>query len=96
MSEKTNEQKQVGYLKALKRAYAWKILEEEFMDRVKDIESEVLNNFTPEYNDKVYSKNDLLKVERKLLQQFIYLPDNLIKALDIIEEDDKENEEDAI
>lgn len=96
MSEKTNEQKQVGYLKALKRAYAWKILEEELIDRLKDIESEVLNNFTPDYNDKVYSKNDLLKVERKLLEQFINLPDNLIEALDIIEEDEQENGEDTI
>ena len=77
--------KEVGYLKALKRAYAWKILEEEFMWRIKELENEIFNDFTPWNNDKLYSKNDLKKLERLLLKQFIDLPDNLISAMDIIE-----------
>ena len=82
-----SENKEIGYLKALKRAYAWKILEEELMWRIKELENEIFNDFTPNNNDKLYSKNDLKKLERQLLKQFIDLPDNLISAMDIIEEE---------
>ena len=95
MSEKTTEQKQIGYLKSLKRAYAWKLLEEQLQLNIKDLEYEILNNFSSENNDKRYSKNDLLKIERKIWEQFIELPDVLIWALDIIEEDWQENVEDT-
>ena len=77
--------KEIGYLKALKRAYAWKVLEEELMERVKDLENEIFNDFTPDNNKQIYSKNDIKKLERLLLKQFIDLPDNLISAMDIIE-----------
>ena len=79
--------KEIGYLKTLKRAYAWKVLEEELMWRVQDLENEIFNDFTPWNNDKLYSKNDLKKLERQLLKQFIELPDNLISAMEIIEEE---------
>lgn len=82
--------KEIGYLKSLKRAYAWKILEEELMWRVKELENEIFNDFTPENNNKVYSKNDIKKVERLLLKQFIDLPETLISAMDIIEVDEQE------
>lgn len=84
--------KEVGYLKALKRAYARKVLEEELMWRVKDLEYEIFNDFTPSNNDKLYSKNDLKKLERQLLRQFIDLPDNLISAMEIIEERQEEEQ----
>lgn len=79
-----SENKKVWYLKALKRAYAWKILEEEFMERISEIENVVLENFKTS-NELKFTENDLLKVERKLLKQFIELPDNLLNALEIIE-----------
>lgn len=84
--------KEIGYLKALKRAYAWKILEEELMWRVKELEKEIFNDFTAENNTKVYSKSDIKKLERLLLKQFIELPDNLINAMEIIEVDDEKEE----
>lgn len=90
-NEKSTEEKQVGYLKALKRAYAWKILEEQLNLRISDIEHEVLNQFNWEDNEKVYTKNDLLKAERKLLTLFLELPDNLMNALEIIEAKEEDN-----
>ena len=90
--EKTTEEKQVGYLKALKRAYSWKILEEQLNIRISDIEHELLEQFDPDYNEQLYTKNDLRKVERKLLKDFLELPDNLINALDIIETKEEDND----
>ena len=82
--------KEIWYLKSLKRAYARKLIEEELMDRIKELEKEILYNFTPWNNDKIYSKNDLNKIERLILKQFIELPDNLINALDIIEAEEEQ------
>jgi len=82
--------KEIGYLKALKRSYAWKTLEEELIWRIKELENEIFNDFSPSNNDKLYSKNDLKKLERQLLRQFLELPENLISAMDIIENEEEE------
>jgi len=77
--------KEIWYLKALKKAYARKILEEELIERLKILDNEIFNLFDWDANDKKYSKNDLRKIERLLLKQFIELPDNLIWAMELIE-----------
>lgn len=78
--------KEIWYLKALKKAYAWKILEEELKARVQDLEKLILDDFTWKNNEMKYTALDIYKTERKLLKDFLELPDNLIRAMDIIEQ----------
>lgn len=78
--------KEIWYLKALKKAYAWKILEEELKARVQDLEKLILDDFTWKNNEMKYTALDIYKTERKILKDFLELPDNLIRAMDIIEQ----------
>ena len=78
--------KEIWYLKALKKAYARKIIEEELKAKIEDLENTILNDFTWKNNEVKYTALDIYKVERKILKDFLELPDNLISSMDIIEE----------
>lgn len=77
--------KEIGYLKTLQKAYGWKLLVNELQERVDSLTNEILTDFNKENNKVLYSLNDLRKVERQILKDFIEMPEMLRSSYDIIE-----------
>lgn len=81
-----NEQ-QLNHLKQLVNFPAWQFFKDDLKAQLKAVESDIFK-INPEDNEKVYTKKDVLRLERNILQMMIKLPDDLMEKLDqIIEED---------
>jgi len=76
--EQNQEKIKVIELKTLKNLWAWQILTEELKQINSMIEDDL---FEVSDNKVIYSKQDLNREIRKILELLIEMPDNIIKEL---------------
>ena len=83
---------EINQFRMLKEMPQWKILTEIIKTELKEVEEEI---FEVKDNDKLYTKDDLLKKERAIMKRFISLPDTLIDEFEhwLIEEETWQEEE---
>jgi len=84
----SNNDIQISNLKHLVESDAWKFIQRELQTEVDRLTNELLGEtwIEPENNEKLYTNNDLMRVQRLLNKDTINLPNKLIEQLSPIEQ----------